>query len=153
MPPGRRSERPELRIIKGNARKPSGTAVPSIPSEVAPDCPFPLDEFAAAEWFRLSPLLSRSGRLHPGELSTLWLYCDAYSRYRRASDELRSAQSQVNTPLGGVKVHPACATIKEAGATMIKLLGLFGLTPADRSRVDIEDHSDADDADRRMFGG
>ena len=152
MARGRRHDRPELSLIKGNAG-PKGASPPSIPCEVAPDCPFPLDEFSGAEWFRLAPMLQRSGRLGPGELSTFWLYCDAYSRYRRASDELRSATLAMKTDLGGLKAHPASATVKEAGTTMIKLLGLFGLTPADRSRVDIEDPGDADDADRRMFGG
>jgi P27 family predicted phage terminase small subunit len=92
-------------------------------------------------WEALAPALAAKGLLDATNEPLLAAYCAAVVRWRRAHaqlDELVTTNSR-----GTLVPHPLLAVIREAEQSMALLGGRFGLTPADRRRVDADDDSDA----------
>ena len=116
-----------MRAVGGAARRPALGPMP--------DPPWPLEGDALAEWKRYAPVLHADGRLTPSTAPALAIYCLAYARGRKAAEDLAEFGPTINTDLGGSKANPAAGFVKEAAATMLKVLASFGATPADSARI------------------
>lgn len=88
------------------------------------------DPVASAEWDR------RVGGIDAAEAGALAAYCSTFSRRERLQAEVDKLKDvYVETPTGGLKMHPVFGAIN----AVERLLGMhaarLGYTPVDRSRV------------------
>jgi P27 family predicted phage terminase small subunit len=127
---GRKPTPDNLRILKG---LPGRGAAPLVPGR--PEPPAYLDAIALAEWGRILPRLEARGVLTEDNAPSLGIYCAAFSRWREAEDLIRDDGLTVATARGGRQPHPAVRISRDATATMLKILGEFGTTPASRRGV------------------
>lgn len=103
------------------------------PSE--PACPDHLDDWGREAWADIVPKLAELGVLTELDGRALGMYCEAYSRWRRALEEIRRDGVTSFTDQGGVKSNPAVTVATQAERFMTAILLEFGLTPSSRSRV------------------
>ncbi len=133
---GRTPDHPAVKALKNKTgRSATGQGQNSTARSGPPPCPDHLDELARDEWYRLAPILWESGGLTAADGSVLAIYCAAFGRWRRASDELESDGPVLNTDLGGSKAHPAAAIVAKAESTMLRILSELGGTPGSRLRM------------------
>lgn len=110
-----------------NARGPA----PSGRAEPPPH----LDDVARAKWREFAPKLESMGVLTAADADALAIYCVVFSRWMKALDEVRATGLTAYTAMGGEKSNPAVAVAERCEAQLLKIQGLFGCNPADRSRV------------------
>lgn len=137
MPRGRKAAPTALKVLKGTQKCRLNPAEPA-PEVGRPELPGHLDAVAAAEWERVVPRLEASGVLTRADGPALAIYCAAYSRWiaaRQLIEQMGLVIDTTDKPKGCIKANPAVAIAEAAEATMARVLGSFGLTPADRSRV------------------
>jgi P27 family predicted phage terminase small subunit len=147
---GRRGTKPRptaLKVLTG-ARPCRVNGSEPKPSAGRPDPPGHLAGEALAEWARIVEVLDGLGVLTRADGAALSIYCVAHARWLEARaliDEkglfvdtsiIKLADgSEIANPKGCIKSNPAVAMAAACEATMGRVLGSFGLTPADRSRV------------------
>jgi P27 family predicted phage terminase small subunit len=81
------------------------------------------------------PRLSGLGVLTELDGEALAVYCETYSRWRRALQEIRSVGVVTFTDQGSLKPNPAAGIAAQCERLMAAILVEFGLTPGSRSRV------------------
>jgi len=74
-------------------------------------------------------VLSRS------DAAAVAIYCQAFSRYRKAQDEVAAGGLLTATAMGADKANPAVAIMAACEAVMAKFLTEFGATPSSRGRI------------------
>lgn len=113
----------------------------------------PTRSLKAPEWlppvgrrlFReLSLLLVSTGVATQGDKLALSLLCKAFADFRDADATCRSEGTITTTGLGAKKLHPAVHLRNQAFDQLLKGLALFGLTPADRSRITVSNEPGAE---------
>ncbi len=134
MPRGRKPKPTALKVLEGTRSDRLNPAEP-VPVPGLPECPEHLDEVAREEWARIVPQLDALGVLSRTDGSALALYCDAFSQWVQANEEIGGTGLIVYTEKGGVKANPAVAMARAARAQMHRLLVEFGCTPSSRTRV------------------
>jgi P27 family predicted phage terminase small subunit len=105
------------------------------PSRSTPECPDHLDAAGREAWARIVPKLDALGVLTEMDGEALALYCGAYSRWRKATEEIRTGGVTTFTGQGSLKSNPAVAVASQCERLMAAILIEFGLTPSSRSRV------------------
>jgi P27 family predicted phage terminase small subunit len=75
------------------------------------------------------------GTLTQAEGEAIVIYAQAFARKRSAEKDIAVGGVTTTCGTGGLKPHPALGVIRDAEATMMRLLSEFGLTPASRSKV------------------
>jgi len=102
-----------------------------------PDPATCLDEVAAAEWRRIVPLLTECGMLGRVDMAGLTGYCLAWSRVVQTEFDLRASGS---TYMKGAipKLHPNVQRAHEALMDLKHFIVEFGLTPASRTRIKVD---------------
>jgi P27 family predicted phage terminase small subunit len=104
-----------------------------------------LDKIAKAEWKRISRELLSVGLLTEVDRSALAAYCAAFARWVKAEKELQNMPAVVKAPSGYPMPNPYIGIANTALDQMRKFLTEFGMTPASRSRIQVEPAScDAD---------
>lgn len=147
-----------------NPRKPtmlklvSGTARPGRlnPNEPQPDieipsCPAALSPAAKAEWRRVSPLLEDQGLLSKQDRAVLAAYCELYARWTNALKQIQEHGEVIKTPLGSIQVSPWMSIARSAEKELRMYAALFGMSPADRSKVNATDTKKQTDKKDRFF--
>lgn len=130
-----------LHILNGNpSKRDMETRQKSEPqfTQVAPDCPQWLDQYAKEEWERLFPELERLGLLTQADLAAFAGYCESFSDFRRSSEELQALGPGgwiQTTETGYKQQHPLVGIKNTAKDKMKAFLIEFGFTPASRSKV------------------
>lgn len=155
---GRKPKPTALKLLAGDRPDRVNLAEPR-PAGGPPAPPEGLDAEAAAEWARMVPMLERMGVLTEADGPALAIYCRAHSRAVRAQKQLdedgayvRSGEERDEkgnvTKSGVIKGNPAAGVLRTAETTMLKVLGLFGCDPSNRSRVkaQVKPEPDAFDA-------
>lgn len=123
----------------------------------------PLDGPALAEWNRASAALAALGILADADLAALTAYCIAWGELIQATEELKPREEEnekgemvkaggrtiiIRDKDGVVKAminHPAVARQNAAMRNMRSFASEFGMTPASRERLTIDDKGkDAD---------
>ena len=133
---GRTPQPTALKRLRGNpGRRPLNTHEPRVTG--IPDPATCLDEVAAAEWRRIVPLLAECGMLGRVDMAGLTGYCLAWSRVVQTEFDLRASGS---TYMKGAipKLHPNVQRAHEALIDLKHFIVEFGLTPASRTRIKVD---------------
>jgi P27 family predicted phage terminase small subunit len=129
---GRKPTPARLRLLQGAA--PASQRV--RPGGPAPECPEWLDAEAKAEWVRVVPLLASQGVLLAVDAAALAAYCQTYSDWRKAAEQVRADGQTFRDAKGNIRVHPAAKLCLSLLSEMRRTAAEFGFTPAARSRID-----------------
>jgi P27 family predicted phage terminase small subunit len=113
------------------------------------DCPAELTKPARAEWNRLLPELTRLGILTVLDRAAFAAYCEAWSDFKWAVEEIEHVGRTAKGCNGVVFVHPAVQIKKQAMQKIREFSAEFGLTPLARPRIDMTSPEDA--ADNEFF--
>jgi P27 family predicted phage terminase small subunit len=135
---GRRPKSTASLKLKGTYRADRHGARPDPRTEI-PDPPNCLYGIALEEWFRVTPLLAEIKMISGLDLAVVAAYCLEWSTYTKANGKLRLSRSYLATSTKGTKMrHPLLSVRDKALANMLKLCVEMGLTPASRSRLNVE---------------
>lgn len=141
MAAGRKPTPTNLKILYGNpGKRPLNQNEPK-PKPVAPTPPKHLNNIAKKEWKRVAKELEPLGLLTTIDMAALAAYCMAYSRWVEAEDMIRQHGMLVKSPNGYPMQSPYLAIANKALDQMKGFLTEFGMTPASRSRISVEDNS------------
>jgi P27 family predicted phage terminase small subunit len=131
---GRKPKPTAAKILAGDRADRINRHEPA-PRRSVPDRPDHLDHWGCEAWNRIVPKLDALGVLTELDGEALALYCSTYSRWRQASEEVRSSGVTTFTDQGSLKSNPAVAVASQCERLMAAILIEFGLTPVSRSRV------------------
>jgi P27 family predicted phage terminase small subunit len=131
---GRKPTPTSIKLLKGTRRDRLPTAEPR-PRSARPKCPGHLDAVAKAEWKRRVEEFDESRVLTKNDSALLALYCQAFSRYRKAQDDIEEYGLLIETDQGSWKANPAVQIQATAEAFMSRVLIEFGGSPSARTRV------------------
>ncbi|MFI6609292.1 phage terminase small subunit P27 family [Streptomyces sp. NPDC050507] len=153
---GRPPKPTAVKRLEGNpGGRPLNESEPRPPAGV-PDPPEWLSETALEEWRRLVPLLVKMRVLTMADRNALAAYCESYSQFVAATLAVRDGGVLVDSYRGGVAKNPAVQVARDALEQMNRWGAKFGLSPADRARLSVDEAPDEDhDADvlRLLSGG
>ena len=141
-----------IRILEGNmSHRPLNGSEPR-PRPVAPRCPKYLDPEAKREWKRIVPILMGMRVLTEADSLALGSLCQAYSTMVRAQSKLNESGLLLKTPSGYVQQSPLLGIINACMHTITTLSREFGLTPASRSRIQVQPEDGMDELERALCG-
>jgi P27 family predicted phage terminase small subunit len=135
---GRRPKPTALKIAEGNLGK---RALNHNEPQFGglPKCPAHLDKDAKAEWRRISKELAAVGLLAAVDRAALSAYCQCWSRWCDAEQNIQKIGTVVKSPKSGYPIqNPYVGIANTALDQMRKFLIEFGLTPASRSRISLD---------------
>lgn len=140
---------PELKAITGARQRHAVDLASGVhPAVKAPPMPHMLIGPARKEWKRVTPLLLELGLLTALDRAALTMYCEAWGRYAQLLQQLVDEQAAAvaagrastapyfrEMPSGIVRDSPLARALTEAREGVDRMLGHFGLSPAQRGRV------------------
>lgn len=147
---GQRGPKPlpaNVHLLRGNASKKAiGSLLDDVvrPPVEAPECPEHLEGEARAEWERIVPHLVALGLISKIDRAALAGYCDAWGEYVWACERVKALNAEdpsgergriLSTPAGYKQISVAQQIRNRALDQCKQFLALFGMSPADRSRV------------------
>lgn len=135
MTRGRKAVPTALKIVRGN---PGNRPLPEnepTPQPAGDDVPEYLSPAAAKHWPVVQKQLKDSGILSTADTAALALYCEAFARWRHATDQVTKYGPVIKAPSGFPVQSPYLAIANKAHEQMMKALIEFGMTPSSRSRV------------------
>jgi P27 family predicted phage terminase small subunit len=155
---GRRPKPTHLKVVSGNPGKRAINKREPQPRRELPSCPAHLSDEAKVAWGRMSVLLDRMGVLTEADAYALERGCAVYAEilaYQRLVDE--GGATYTTTSMSGDKVlkaNPAVAMLADADRRFKAWLVEFGLTPAARSKVHVQNPDDGEQEDpmQEFFG-
>ena len=145
--PGPKPLPANVHLLRGNAsKKPLASLLDDAvrPPVEIPECPAHLEGEALAEWGRITPHLQQLGLIAQIVRAALTGYCDAWGEYVWACDRIRAhngeddsgERGRVGITPSGYKQISVLQQIRNRSLEQMKLfLAMFGMSPADRSRV------------------
>ena len=101
-----------------------------------PVMPADLDGDGARAWEEMTAYLRQMGILSKSDTHMLAMYCRAYSDYMRCQ-RMTEEKGLVSSVNGKLKRNPFDHAKRDYYNLMMRILGRFGLSPADRSQLDI----------------
>ncbi len=123
-----RGRRPSLETIQ---KRLAGTY-----SGPPPACPEWLDPDAKMEWDRVVPEMVIMGILTPVDCMTLAVYCQTYSQWKKAEQQVRADGLMVLGAGGTMVLHPCARHAAKLLSELRRTAADFGFTPASRARVE-----------------
>jgi P27 family predicted phage terminase small subunit len=129
--------------VRGRRPKPAGmsTRRPSRdhdgPEPKLPNCPAHLKGEARKEWKRIGRKLLECGLMTEIDGPALALYCQAWSRWVEAEENLVKYGTVIKSPSGFPMPSPYLAIANKAMAQMTRVLVEFGMSPSARTRVSV----------------
>ena len=127
-----------LKILQGTDRADRRNKNEPKPGVSAQEPPEHLSEYAKEEWESMSKKLLPLGLLTELDGAALAGYCQAYGRWRLAEEQLNKTSLVIKTQSGNIIQNPLVGIANKSIEHMRKFIGIFGLSPADRSRVSVE---------------
>lgn len=119
-------------------RKPNVVPVaPEGGSHPLPRCPAHLDGAARNEWRRLAGPLHKAGVLTTADRAAFAAYCQAYSRWVEAEEQLKTGPKLIKTRTGYVQQSPWLSIANKQLELMGRFMAELGLTPSARSRLQV----------------
>lgn len=97
--------------------------------------PMTLNTYGKRLWKEMLPKLIETGLFTDGDYQAFELLCMAYGDLIQARKDLKKSGTVVITEKGTVYQHPNVGIANQAWNRVKLMLGQFGLTPAERSRV------------------
>lgn len=132
---GRKPKPTAIKILEGNpGKRPLNRFEPAYQKK-APPCPAWLDDEAKREWRRLARTMESMGVLTEADMAAFAAYCDAYSKWKEATEFLDQHGTIFKTPSGYIQQVPQVSIAQTYSKIMTKIATEFGLTPASRSRI------------------
>jgi P27 family predicted phage terminase small subunit len=141
---GRKPKPTALKIASGMREDRIPVGEPKAPLG-APDPPDWLDAYGVEDFRRMADAVAKLGLLSQVDASALTIHAVAYSRWRRAGDEI-AKDLTLEGAHGGTACHPAVGIQERAERCMLSVEASFGLNPSDRSRLRATEQQ-ADDFD------
>lgn len=141
--PGPKPTPTNLRLLQGGrVDEASAEPKPTVPSELPPP-PDWLDAYAQEEWIRVMPDLWATGVYANIDLQMLSAYCKAYSRWRKAEEDLAKMADldpnthgvMLKTSNGNAIQNPLVGVASTALKLMVVMAAEFGFTPSARTRL------------------
>ena len=144
---GRRPTPTALKLVKGNPGKRAVNKKEPKPRRTLPSCPAHLTDEAKVAWGRLVVLLDRMGVLTEADTFALERLCDCYADIL-ACRELIEIDGRTYSTIDQngnilIKNNPAVNQLRAADAQFKSYLVEFGLTPAARTKLEV-DNPDGD---------
>lgn len=155
---GERGPKPlpaNVHLLRNNAsKKPLAALLDEAvrPPVEIPECPAHIKGEARAEWERITPHLYELGLISQIDRAALAAYCDNWGDYVWASKRIEEMNAQDangesgriwNTPSGYKQISVPMQIRNRALEQMAKFLAMFGMSPADRTRVTQSDPAGA----------
>lgn len=106
--------------------------------KLTPRAPAYLDKTAAAMWKEKAKSLAERDDLTAADWSTLEMFCNAYSQYRAAVNDLNIRGFSVFNANGGEARNPALTARDMAEKTMLKCGDLLGFNPVSRRKTPVK---------------
>jgi P27 family predicted phage terminase small subunit len=146
---GRPRKPTRIHELNGNpSRLPLNRRREPEPPRGRPTCPSWLSKPAKREWARLVKHLDRLGLITLVDGAALSCMCQAVAEHEEATREIeKSGRWYSSVTEGGVIIrpHPAVAMQRSAWKAIKDFCSLFGLDPADRSRLAINETAAPED--------
>jgi P27 family predicted phage terminase small subunit len=126
-----------LKILDGDQPCRINTYEPKSPPGLGEAPPW-LDDLGREMWAtlkaRLDPMMvaTRADEIAAG------LFCQDYATWRKALDRINAEGLTIETETT-IKAHPCIAIVNQFERNMVRMLGRFGLTPADRSGLHVRE--------------
>lgn len=152
---GRKPKPSHLKLVTGNPGRRPLNKREAKPPVIMPSVPEHLSDVAKVEWGRIANELHEVGLLTRVDRAALAAYCQAYSDWVEAEEQLRRFGKVVKSPVkqtvrqtrsgevitetsGGYPMQSPFLPIRnKALELMHKFLIEFGMTPSSRSRIEI----------------
>lgn len=172
---GRKPKPSAEKAAEGNPGKRRYNKIDAAEPSQEPDCPKHLDARARSLWSRLTPLLMRRKFLKLEDQIQLANLCQAWSMLveareemdqlqlvaraklgkRKKGEKLRRSKLLVVSPSGYLQQNPLIGIINTQVGIIHRLGAVFGLSPADRTRLTNDDDIPLDRLDEleRILGG
>jgi P27 family predicted phage terminase small subunit len=136
---GRKAQKLKLHKLHGTDREDRHAKNVPDPIVSAPPCPKSLTGLAREEWDRITQLLIEVGCVSELDMAEIAAYCREWSKYTKANDRLDNLDDYITKSTKGTKIpHPLLRVSDRALANMLRICQDFGLSPAARSRLDME---------------
>lgn len=132
---GRKPLPTKTKVIKGTFQDCRGNKNEPKPATKIPAAPDHLDKAALIEWGRISAELEKMGLISEIDMAALAAYCQAYSRWLDAENQLAEQGLTITTMSGNIIQNPLVRIANKAMLIMHRYLSEFGMTPSSRSKV------------------
>lgn len=145
-----------ITVITGNKRKNEEQSVTVGKEQLKRAPKWLLDDIAVKEWKRLVKELDKIDIIGNLDVNNLGGYCNAFSRYVQATEELREAEFCTirETRTGQIVVKNPLIDIQKLYADeMRKFAALCGLTIDSRLKAAVTKTSEKEETMERKFGG
>ncbi len=140
MKPGPRPKPTHLKLLEGN---PGGRRLPTNepkPPPSRPRAPDGMSDRSRKVWNYLTPRLDDVGLLTQIDRYTLRAGCDVVAKYEEAIEMLDRTGLLIKGARSGEPVrNPLAIVHHQSWAEMVQFSAMFGLSPADRSRLAVTD--------------
>lgn len=135
-----------LKLLEGNPGKRKLPINEPISPPELPSPPAHLDIYALEEWKRVADGLNAMGILSTIDQAALAAYCGAYSRWRKAEEELAKLEEKggqiagmvLKTISGNWIQQPLIGISNTAARDMVRYACEFGMSPSARARLAID---------------
>jgi len=135
---GRKPKPTALKVLEGNpGKRPLNKNEPQ-PEKKAPRCPSWLEPEAKKEWKRMAKTLETIGVLTQVDKAAFAGYCQAYARWKEAEEFLSKHGTSFKTPSGYIQQVPQVSIAQTYLKVMKDFCSEFGLTPAARTRIQVD---------------
>lgn len=136
---GRHAVPTAIKILRGNPGCRAINDQEPIPPSADPTPPLTLQEIGIAKWHELFALLTRMGVLTQADLTTLERYCLIYEQFMAVVKHVREHGMTQITQTGYSQLTAEGSLFKTLPADLLKIEREFGMTPAARSSLKVQD--------------
>ncbi len=152
MTRGRKPKPTALKKLEGNPGKRALNKKEPKPDAGIPECPDHLQGTARTEWKRITQELHKLKLISRVDRAALAICCSAWADYVKACGKLKTQGEVIISDNGGMYQNPWMAIKKRSMEQIMKFYAEFGMTPASRSRVKVDDESPEDELEKMLFG-
>ena len=155
MKPGPPPKPTHLRLLEGNpGRRPMNTFEPQPKPRVkTPPAPKYLGEIGKAEWRRVAKELVALRLLTTLDMTALGIYCASFETWLEAEEALDRWGMVYVAPSRILKQSPWVGIARDAKASVRVFANEFGMSPAARTRVQVErEPAELEEIEEFLFG-
>lgn len=146
----------KIKRLHGDIHKERWNKKEPIPESAIPSCPDKLDGAAKYEWKRITKELFQLGILSRIDRADLAAYCSSYARWMECEDKIKELKTKnpdslgvlYKTTNGNLIISPLLSVLKGEREACHKFLVEFGMTPASRTRINVEKKNDEDEFEK-----
>lgn len=134
-----------LRLLKGNPGKRAINKNEPQGNADAVKMPSGLTARGKKVWRKVAPMLQSAGLLTDLDVLALKGLCDAYADYEDYREQVAQSSPIIKAPSGYPVQNPLISIERKAWEKFMRLMAEFGMTPAARSRIQVEQPDDEGD--------